>query len=227
MNRIAVVTAITGGYDDLVPHPKDDSVDWIALVDHPVEHDGGWDVRVHRVSGHPRMAVKEFRMKHHLLLPEYDYTIAIDGNIHVKDGVQIGEMADWVTENPLALFRHADRNDLVDEAHFSQRVPKYHGGLCDIEGIAYAELGMPRHWGLWWCGLVVRRQCPEVAAFMDRWYNEVAWWSTDKVVVNDQISFPWVAYQMDMRPNGLPVDTYANRHVENRWTYLGTHLRND
>ena len=218
---IAVTTVILGGIDTLPSHPPDDSVDWIAWMDEPVESTD-WDVRHVGFSGHPRMACKRYRMLHHLLLPEYDYTIAVDGNIHVKEGAKIGEAIDLLGDSDLALFRHAERDDITQEAEASMLVAKYQGSRT-LEMARDFSREVPPHSGLWWCGFVVRRNNQRVRHFMDVWYDTVHHWSDPDVVINDQIAFPWVCRMTGMLPADLPADHYPNRHIENRWTTLGPH----
>ena len=82
--RIVVYTAIFGGYDDLIPQPKFEGVDFICFTDRPIQSDI-WDVRV--VPGFEDDTTRSSRM--HKLLPhqflsEYDLSIFIDGNYTVN-----------------------------------------------------------------------------------------------------------------------------------------------
>lgn len=228
MNRIAVVTTITGGYNTLVSHPEDPSVDWIVLTDAPVADSGGWDVRVYDTPNeHPRLTVKRFRTMHHELLPEYDYTIGLDGNVQVKPGVNIAEVVDFVDDSGLAMFEHCERNCVSTEAEASMAMWKYRGSRCREQAAAYLSSGHPRNWGLWWCGFIVRRNNSIPAEVMGMWCKEINEWSDPGIVINDQIAFPYVCHEVGVRPASLPLGDYTNAHLENPWTFLESYNRDE
>lgn len=205
--RVAVYTAITGGYNDLQPVPTIPGVDCIAYVEGAAPHHrDGWEVRPAWASArHPRRAAKLYKLFPHLVLPTHDATIWIDGTValHVPEFV---DLALRVAEpSGLALWRHPERGCIYQEAVVSVTMDKYADEPIMAQAGHYQDQGHPVDAGLWACGILARWHRPEVETLCGMWADEVDRWS-----VQDQLSFPVVARRLGFTPDALPAALYDN-----------------
>ncbi|MDP9560497.1 UNVERIFIED_ORG: capsular polysaccharide biosynthesis protein [Rhizobium nepotum] len=87
--KIAVVTAITGGFDNLlIPEVLESGVDYICFSDQEMEGYGVFDIKKINYSNQDKRRIARY-VKTNLisLLPGYEYIIWIDANIQLRCGV--------------------------------------------------------------------------------------------------------------------------------------------
>lgn len=202
----AIYTAIFDGYNDLQPHPEIEGVDWIVYSDTPFTPATGWDVRhIDLPCGmSARRAAKMFKMLPHVCLSSYDRTIWIDGTVRV-DSPRITEALDWTAGSGVAMFRHPERTDIVDEANVSLTMPKYLDEPVAEQVGHYLDQGFPRYAGLWCGGIIARENTYLVQRLGEEWLAEVDRWS-----IQDQISLPFCLLKLGITPGAFPGSLYDN-----------------
>lgn len=208
---VALVTAIFGGYDTLKPLPEGHGFDdAVCVTDDRTLAADGWRTTVQvplTMSG--RLAAKSPKCRPDLYT-DCDRSLWVDGSfaVHGVPG----------PEHEFAQYRHPDRDCLFDEVAHSGPLPKYAGDDLTAQARCYRKLGMPEHWGLWGCGLIVRRHTVRMAELGSAWLSEIHAFG-----VQDQVSHPFVCWQHDLRP----VDLTEGHLFDNPLaTYVG-HLRSD
>lgn len=213
--KVAVYTAIVGGYDDLKPHPDDESVDWICFSDRD-QPDLGWQVRkiVPKPNIHPRMVAKRYKVLPHLVLPEYDITIWVDGSHLVRSPHFAREAVEQLGDSSWAQYRHPDRDCIYDELEISLTLQKYVGQSMREQVDNYRTEGHPAHWGLWAAGTLVRRRNQRVADLCREWWSEIICWS-----YQDQLSLPVVFRRTGIRP----VEFHHSQTLGNPWLSIIAH----
>ena len=89
-SRIAIYTCIWGAYDDLIePDCVPDNCDYFAITDREVPEGSAWkklDVSAFsdRLAGMTNAQINRyFKMMPHLLFPDYEYSIYVDGNVEI------------------------------------------------------------------------------------------------------------------------------------------------
>jgi hypothetical protein len=219
--RIAVYTAVAGGYDDLPAHPDLEGVDFVAFTDDADLESDGWDVRTRPAlnpQGHPRMVAKAWKVLNDLALPGYDVSIWIDASHEILTDAFVGHCLAALDDSSIALYDHPWRDCIYLEAEASVVLPKY-AGLPIVEQVAeYRAQGHPEHAGLYACGTLVRRHTPDIAALMRSWWDEICRWT-----YQDQLSFPVVC-----RRHGITPGTFPFHQVNgNRLTAIRPHRRED
>jgi hypothetical protein len=188
-----------GGYDDLKPHPDIPDVDWIAFSD-TVESHPDWDVRhIEPCDNHPRDVAKTYKLLPHLFLPEYDYTIWIDGSHEVLSPDFAAHSLAAIGDSGIAVYDHPWRQCIYTEAEASVGMEKYLSQPIREQVEAYREEGHPDNWGLYATGTIARRRCPEVTDLMVAWGAEMDVWG-----YQDQLSFPVVCHRLGVRPDTFP-----------------------
>lgn len=203
MPDVAILTAITDGYDTLKPVMPQAGLDveWICVTDglpHPdAEAAQGWTLVCEPHEGvHPNRAAKRPK-----LLP-WEYTTAacsiwIDASFRVVSDRFTAEAL--AHADPIAQFVHPWRDCLFDEAAESALLPKYSGEPVIEQGAYYRARGHPEHWGLWAAGVIARRHTAEVRELGAAWAHEVEVWS-----FQDQISQPYALREVGLRPQAFP-----------------------
>ena len=205
-DRIAIYTAIYGGYDSLGPQPELDGVDWVCFTDNTELEAKPWAMRVEPGRyRHPRLSAKWFKTNPHRAISEYRRTIWIDGNMRVTSPTFVGELLAILADRPLAIFPHPDRDDIFDEAKFSATMPKYDGLPVFEQVDYYRRQGFTRS-ELYACGVLVRDNVDRRMRRLDEaWMAECIRWT-----YQDQLSLPYLLWQHNVRPALIPYNLWDN-----------------
>jgi hypothetical protein len=191
--RIAVVTAVAAGKDDLVDPEVDTSgADFIAFSDGPQDHLRVWQVRPlpiwssdRRFAG--RRHAKLPKVLPQVLLPGYDFYIWIDGNYTPKMAPR--EICGAVLADPsadIAAFRHRLRTCVYKEAREVLRYRLDHPHLVRQQIAEYRQQGFPADAGLCEMGAFVLRNSPRSLQLSLAWWEQICRYSS-----RDQLSFPY------------------------------------
>lgn len=211
MADLAIITAITDGYDTLKPVLPQTGLDveWICFTDGEPLPDAGAAAGWTMISEprHGRHANREAKRPK---LHPWEYTSApasiwIDASFRVvsdRFAVEAIALAD-----PVAQFVHPWRDCLYEEAAVSALLPKYKGEPIAEQAHYYRARGHPEHWGLWAAGVIARWHTSAVGELGDAWAHEVGVWS-----FQDQVSQPYVLRAVGLRPAPLP-----GTHLANSW----------
>lgn len=211
MADVAIITAITDGYDTLKPVLPQTGVDveWICVTDGEPLPDAdaaaGWTMICQ--PRHGRHANREAKRPK---LRPWEYTSAptsiwVDASFRVVSDRFAADVLAYA--DPIAQFAHPWRDCLYEEAAHSALLPKYVGEPIIEQGAHYRVSGHPEHWGLWAAGVIARRHTREVRALGDAWGREINAWS-----FQDQISEPYALRAVGLRPASLP-----GSHMANGW----------
>ena len=203
MDRIVIYTCIIGGYDELQqPRVLEEGFDFICYVgkgEKTQERIGVWEIRELPESlGEPALDARWPKMHPHLLLPEYECSVWIDGNIALLDGTLFRaahiKAAAGVRYSGVT---HPDRDCTYAEARkcFDMKYLTAFGLLR--VWLFLALHGLPRHAGLNENNIIFRRHCdPDVVALDELWWDRVL-----HLCRRDQLSLMWC-----LRRCGIPRD---------------------
>lgn len=211
MADVAIITAITDGYDTLKPVLPQAGLDveWICVTDGEPLPDAdvtaGWTMVCQPRHGRP--ANREAKRPK---LRPWEYTAApasiwVDASFRVVSDRFAADVLAYA--DPIAQFAHPWRDCLYEEAAHSALLPKYAGEPIIEQGAHYRASGHPEHWGLWAAGVIARRHIREVRALGEAWANEIEAWS-----FQDQVSQPFALRAVGLRPASLP-----GSHMANGW----------
>jgi hypothetical protein len=224
---ISVLTACYGDYDVPWPAPRHEDVCTTMVSDSTdimrAALDNGWDNGVvHAIPHvHPRLAAKVPKcdpLRFMFDCPT-DTIVWLDASAHVVDVDRFVEVVKSIRDStPMAQFVHPDRDDILDEADASYKMPKYLGQPVTTQAHLYTNRGLPRHSGLWATGMIVYHpQAYDHETFGNAWLAEQLAWT-----YQDQISEPYLLWQAGYHPTALPGNLRDNGFVE--WM---PHTRND
>lgn len=204
--RVAVYTAIFGDYDELKEQPSVPGVDYICFTDDRERHSAQWRVvRRQPRFEHPRLSAKWFKMFPQLALPTYRYTIWVDGHIQILSEAFVEELLAFVNQSGFALFRHPERDNLVDEVEASERLVKYQGLPVREQAESYLRRGFDGR-QLYACGVLVRDSWKWRLWTLSRaWMRENRRWT-----YQDQVSLPFLVWKKRIRPGLIPYNIREN-----------------
>lgn len=212
--RIAIYTAIFGGYDQLKDQPPFSGVDYICFSDSPSLRSRCWRVAYCEAPPeHSRITAKRFKTTPHLFLPqEYDISIWIDGSMVIVGASFIGKCLSSIGKWGISCMLHPVGNCIYQEAEGCFRMPKYLSQPIIQQAKHYREQGYPEQNGLAACGIIVRDLRSEtvkekVEQVGCDWFAENVKWS-----YQDQISFPYVLWKNEHWFDVLGID-YRDRSM--------------
>lgn len=179
MNKNVVYTVITGGYDKLRKHFDVDGYDFICFTDNENLKSDFWEIRyipdeLKELSDSKKNRC--IKILPHKYLPEYDFSIYIDGNIDIK-----GDINEYVRNNCtpdngyIFIGKHPyGRNCIYDEAIalVDLKKDKKETMFEQVEG--YKKEGFPKNYGLTQNSIIFRyHNNSECIKLMECWWNEV------------------------------------------------------
>lgn len=184
--RVAVVSAVFGGYDEPVWVEQSVDCHYVMVTDGLVNVPRQFEhVRVDRGGIDPRL-VGKFAKCRPWEFADADLFVWLDGSIF-PDRTLVERMIDDLRDGDIAFHAHPDRTSIKVEAGVSADLPKYQGELVVEQASSYVSAGHPDAWGLWAAGLFVMRDSMRVRQFGQLWLDEVCRWT-----VQDQLSLPVV-----------------------------------
>ncbi len=210
--NITVYTCVTGGYDNLRPPlvARETGVRYICFTDVPQMPDTPpWEFRpVHRVSDASGYSARRTaclpKILPHLVLPDCDFSIWHDGNFRLAAYASCVTAAAGVAD--LALHRHPSRDCVYKEADALIEGKFGTARLIREETSFYRAIGHPESFGLWACGMIVRRHTTATAALNEAWWNLYA-----NGCELDQMAFAVAARNtLNTRIADLPGDVFAS-----------------
>jgi hypothetical protein len=214
--KIAVYTAITAGKDSLKEPPTHEGVDRILFTDRPQDHAGAaWDVRpACNLFVEARRNSRAHKHLAHQYLPEYDYSLWIDGSIRLLADVR--ELIDkYLRDADIAMFQHPARSCLYVEAAGCADAGADHRHVLAEQVAAYRRAGYPADNGLNECGVILRRHNAATTAFNESWWAEYCRHSC-----RDQVSVNYVLRKHGVRIALFPGAIHHNPHI----VYYEDHL---
>jgi glycosyltransferase involved in cell wall biosynthesis len=181
---ITVVTAITGGRDELKEQPQYPGVQYVAFTDEDLK-DEQWEVR--KACDKFREPVMNAKI-HKILTHKYvdtPYILWMDGTLTLKQDPH--ELVKLMGDKDYAFFKHPGRDSIYDEAEACVRLNK--GDVNEIgEQIKeYAKQGFPEKTRLCEMTAFIRKNNASANEMFEAWWVEICRYSN-----RDQISFPVV-----------------------------------
>lgn len=198
--RVAVYTAITAGKDSLKTMPIYGGVDRILFTDRPEDHAAsGWYVqRACDLFTDPRRNSRAHKLLAHQYLPDYDYSLWIDGSINLR--VSPLDLVDaYLRDADVAMFRHPARSCVYAEADGCIAAGSDHRETLAGQVAKYRQEGYPPDNGLNECAVILRRHNAATEAFNNAWWSEYCRHSR-----RDQVSVNYVLRKLGVRLALLP-----------------------
>lgn len=201
--KIAVYAALFGRYDKVYePVVTDERCDYYIFTDQEIDGKSHW--KKLRLSKEEQDFVdsltdteknRYFKMLGYRKFSDYKYSIYIDINLEVY-----GDITKFIvyTDNSfgLALYNHPARDCIYNEAEVCIILGKAKRRNIRRQMKKYEYMGMPRHYGMCECGVIVRNNRNENCfKLMESWWNEFR----KSSVKRDQLILPFVLWKCHIK----------------------------
>lgn len=194
--KIAIYTAIFGGYDELAdPIFYDPSIDYIAFTDRDIKSKIWSVIKIDsKFSGTDSNRLYKFSP--HKFLDSYDYSIYIDGNVQIYGDVK-PLIANVSKNSGLAFHRNGERDCIYQEAAFCKIIGKGNTALITKTISQYEKEGFPKHFGMCGCNIIISDLKNDLSkSILTQWLEEF----NRSQMGRDQIIFPYIVWK-----NGLGI----------------------
>lgn len=193
--RGVIYSAITGGYDDVkIPKVINPNFDYILFTDNDAIQSDFWEIRkIDNQEGLDKVRLaRKVKILGHEYLPEYDYSIWVDGKIQIVGNVE-EYIKSYRRKEPMLCFGHYINDCIYDEKELCLKVKKDTPEIMEKQMDKYRKEGYPKKNGLIdSCVLVRDWRSDKLKKVMNIWWNEVKMYSC-----RDQLSFNYACWKED------------------------------
>lgn len=199
VNKIAVYAALFGQYDNVYePFMVEEQCDYYIFTDQEIVVNSCWkkmelsieeQAYIHELTDVEKN--RYFKMLGYRKFLNYDYSIYIDINLEIY-----GKLSDFplyaLNSYGLAMFNHPTRDCIFNEAHVCIILGKVKKKKVNLQMKKYLKEGMPRHYGMCECGVIVRDNANvKCYKLMKDWWHEFR----ESLAKRDQLLFPYVLWK--------------------------------
>jgi len=181
----AIYTAIFGNYDKFTKCLYDnEDYDYHLFTDNPAIKSNLY--KIHLLNGDARKA-REIKILPHKFLPDYDYSVWMDGNI-----IQARNINELVKKQTTGLMtmKHPLRSCIYSEAAECIAMNKDSAKIINTQISRYRNKNFSENMGLIATGLLFRKHTPAIQRLCSNWWHELKTGS-----LRDQLSFNYVLNQ--------------------------------
>lgn len=150
---------------------------------------------------------KRVKLLPHLLYPDADWWLWFDWPFRLK--VPPERLIEGFEDSQIVGFRHSMRPCAYVEHAACARMGKDDLGVMRKQMDRYDRERFPRNYGLLECGVLLRRNTPEVRAFNEAWWAEVEAGS-----IRDQLSVGYAAWRTGVKWDCWPGTVWENEFTE-------------
>ncbi len=209
--KIAVFTCITGHYDNLVePRVVDPGVDYYVFTDMECPKNSVWKkIDITQFEDYDQLTPAQMNRKIRILsyryLPEYDYTVYVDGNVQIQ--TSLVPVLEKMGNCPLGIHYHRNRDCIYVEAVHVLYLRKANRELVKKQMEVYKKAGFPRHFGLYENTVLIKNHHDDdLRLLMEAWWEEYYQYST-----RDQLSLPYVVWKTHFVKSRIHI---IGRHID-------------
>ena len=154
-----VYTVIIGDYDEPKPIPvHTPGYDYILFTDNDRIVAPGWQVRIVARCDNPQRKQREIKILSHKYLPEYDFTIYVDGSTIIRR--DIGHLVKTCFRGGMLLKQHPNRTCVYQEG--AKVIELNKAPIESVERLlqSYRAEGIPENIGMYETGILLRENKP-------------------------------------------------------------------
>jgi hypothetical protein len=186
--KIAIVTAIVGGYDALtLPSPLNAAYDYIVFSDGPVPDTGIYDIRpIQYRNADPTRVARWVKTHAHELLADYDVVVWVDANIAIVDDIGPMLEAFLASGAPVGAVPHPYRKNAYEEFDACIELLRDDVEVIEEQRRVYVDSGFDGE-AIFETGLLTMSLHHEaLTPFLQSWWAQIERFSR-----RDQLSVGW------------------------------------
>jgi len=208
LKKKVIYTAIFGKIDDLI-EPEGDyhDFDFICFTDRTNLKSKKYKiVNVKRFHKDPTLDARMYKLLPHIFLPQYEYSVWIDGRVVIKKR-DLSPLLDYLNNANFAVFPHMHRNCIYEEAKACVYRGKDKPYAILNQITQYNKEKYPLNNGGVETGVLIRRHMQkDVIDLQNFWWNEILKYSK-----RDQISFNYSAWRKNFKFNYIDGHVWDNK----------------
>ena len=194
--KVVVYGANFGGRDDMLGVLPNASYEFHYFSERRFTYPGCQCHGSQKVFESPRKTARWHKINSHLLFPDADVTVWFDSNLMLLQPVS-KFLAH--ASSDFCAFEHPHRDCTYAEGEEILRLRWESWDRIPEQLQAYAAAGYPKNNGLLSTRIVIRKNTPEVRAL-----NELWWQHVERYSLRDQISLPYVLWELGVTPGTVP-----------------------
>jgi len=211
MTNGIIYTAITNGYDSLKTPKVNQSLPMVCFQNSTDGQLNNWRTQnIELFNDDPIRTARLYKLHPHLLFPDYDWSIWVDGSLLITD--DLIKLINETIQNKavFGIYKHAKRNCLYQAAQNCIDKDKDSRIIIEKQIDTYKSYGYPQNNGLVASGVMVRKHNdPQIINLMNNWWNEINNHSR-----RDQISFNYVCWKMHFKYWEIPLRIGDGRYFK-------------
>lgn len=206
-SKKVIYTVVTNGYDNIPVH-KYIAPDWdyILFTDNKELIKKGrykhWTVKPIIFNKLDNVRNSRYpKVNAHIVLPEYDYSLYLDGNIIVNNKNLFNLAEDLISKDVLlALPNHFERKCIYEEAEIVKNLKIDYPKIVNKEMRFLRHEKYPKNNGLMENNIIFR-QHNKIKPALDLW-----WFMITKYSKRDQLSFMYALWKTGLKPTSIYTD---------------------
>ena len=207
ISQRVVYTSIFGNIDSLKEvETKDPSISYQCFTDNKNLKSDSWNIICcEDFLDSPRLTAKAFKLFPHLIFPNSEESLWVDGSYKIKKNLTNFFDA-YTNGNSIVFYKHPLRDCPYKEAKVCILLGFDETEIIRNQIRSYKELGMPKKNGLIHGAVIYRKHSnQEVCKLMEDWWSEI-----NNHSIRDQLSLNFVAWSNGVRLNYVPERTLAD-----------------
>jgi len=199
MKSGVIYTGVTNGYDGLKQPLIKQELPMVCLNNQSFE-DISWEVKTIEIVNHdPIRTARYYKLHPHLLFPDYDWSIWVDGSLLItSDLSRLLKEVQLVSQ--FGVYQHAKRDCIYQAAVNCIDKNKDDPSIIRKQMRKYRDAGYPEHQGLVASGVLVRKHHDaKIIELMNAWWYELSNHSR-----RDQLSFNYVCWKNKFKYHEIP-----------------------
>ncbi len=212
--KIALYTALTGAYDNLLqPKVVDQDFSYICFTDDiSCLRNGVWELRkIPYATSEKKVLSRYPKMHPHLLLDDFDYSVYIDANVEILDDTLYKSVKEIVANNIcLAGMKHQEVNCSYVEGLRIYTIGKERNVGIILKTLRFLKReGFPYDYGMYEANIIFRNHHdPKVIKQCELWWDCYL-----NYVKRDQITYSYTLWKNQIPFNYILPEYYsANNH---------------
>ena len=200
--KIAVYTAIYGQYDAIMePLYKDPKCDYYIFTDQELPTDSIWKkvgVCFPADVNTPLLKNRYVKMMPHHVLPQYRYSIYIDGNLIITSAIS-QYFVNFKCKSGIGMHLHPSNTSIYEEVKYNLRLHKITKDEASRIRVIYNKCKMHRKFGMTECNVIMRDSENDICKnIMECWWEHLL-----NGIKRDQLYFTYVLYLLGYTINDL------------------------
>lgn len=218
-NDIVLYTCVLNGYDKITPIDRI-SNKCRAVVFSDTLPPEGWEWIKVGSAVDPSRESRIQKIQPHLHFPDAEWWYYIDGSMtsfRISPILMIKDIENSGVSADIYMVPHSKRDCIYVEAEHVIDNELSPENVVNDQMRRYREEGFPEHYGLYYCGYMIRRNNDLVREFSERWWAEV-----EKGSHRDQLSCMYVIWKM--REEGKDIKIFDLNHFS-RYVKMRKHRK--